>query len=233
MHAFKLMNQANNATIKETVQLKLLESMAMYIGEKPILLPCSSTTALCRSRTGHSPHLQSVPSSAGCDFSKAFLSVQVSIITSTIQCNQNSRVMDHVQMGGGHPDPGRANLRSNFLCVVFFGTMMILRGSLLTQGVTSSSRAWSPWVSSETLMILNLRGSAVFTLWSNLELGQRKNEYYWLRIISNWCLNWAGNLKFHRILISSVQILEKDGRLPFQWLWQMFWRGSQPCSTPN
>ena len=53
---------------------------------------------------------------------------------------------------------------------------MILRGSLLTQGVTSSSRAWTPWVSSETLMILNLRGSAVFTLWSNLELGQRKNE---------------------------------------------------------
>ena len=101
MHAFKLMNQANNATIKETVQLKLLESMVMYIGEKPILLPCSSTTALCRSRTGHSPHLQSVPSSAGCDFSKAFLSVQVSIITSTIQCNQNSRVMDHVQMGWG------------------------------------------------------------------------------------------------------------------------------------
>ena len=54
--------------------------------------------------------------------------------------------------------------------------MMILRGSLLTQGVTSSSRAWTPWVSSETLMILNLRGSAVFALWSNLELGQRKNE---------------------------------------------------------
>ena len=75
-----------------------------------------------------------------------------------------------------HPDPGRANLRSNFFCEVFFGTMMILRGSLLTQGVTSSSRAWTPWVSSETLMILNLRGSAVFTLWSNLELGQRKNE---------------------------------------------------------
>jgi len=88
--------------------------------------------------------------------------------------------------------------------------MMILRGSLLTQGVTSSSRAWSPWVSSETLMILNLRGSAVFTFWSNLELGQRKNEYYWLRIISNWCLNWAGNLKFHPILISWVQILEKS-----------------------
>ena len=43
-----------------------------------------------------------------------------------------------------HPDPGRANLRSNFFCEVFFGTMMILRGSLLTQGVTSSSRAWSP-----------------------------------------------------------------------------------------
>ena len=40
-----------------------------------------------------------------------------------------------------HPDPGRANLRSNFFCEVFFGTMMILRGSLLTQGVTSSSRA--------------------------------------------------------------------------------------------
>ena len=28
-----------------------------------------------------------------------------------------------------HPDPGRANLRSNFFCEVFFGTMMILRGS--------------------------------------------------------------------------------------------------------
>ena len=110
----------------------------------------------------------------------------------------------------GHPDPGRANLRSNFLCVVFFGTMMILRGSLLTQGVTSSSRAWSPWVSSETLMILNLRGSAVFTFWSNHKLGQRKIEYYWLRIISNWCLKWAGNLKFHPILISWVQILEKS-----------------------
>ena len=77
-----------------------------------------------------------------------------------------------------HPDPGRANLRSNFFCEVFYDTMMILRGSLLTQGVTSSSRAWSPWVSSETLMILNLRGSAVFTFWSNLELGERKNEYY-------------------------------------------------------
>ena len=48
------------------------------------------------------------------------------------------------RMDAEHPDPGRANLRSNFLCVVFFGTMMILRGSLLTQGVTSSSRAWSP-----------------------------------------------------------------------------------------
>ena len=132
-----------------------------------------------------------------------------------------------------HPNPGCANLRSNFFCEVFFGTMMILRGSLLTQGVTSSSRAWSPWVSSETLMILNLRGSAVFTFWNNLELGQRKNEYYWLRIISNWCLNWAGNLKFHPILISWVQILENDGRLPLQRVWQMFWRGSQPCSTPN
>ena len=43
-----------------------------------------------------------------------------------------------------HPDPGRANLMSNFFCEVFFGTMMILRGSLLTQGVTSSSRAWTP-----------------------------------------------------------------------------------------
>ena len=30
-------------------------------------------------------------------------------------------------------------------CDVFFGTMMILRGSLLTQGVTSRSRAWTPY----------------------------------------------------------------------------------------
>ena len=120
-----------------------------------------------------------------------------------------------------------------FFCVVFFGTMMILRGSLLTQGVTSSSRAWSPWVSSETLMILNLRGSAVFTFWSNHKLGQRKIEYYWLRIISNRCLKWAGNLKFHPILISWVRLLEQDGRLPLQRVWQKFWRGSQLCSTPN
>ena len=69
-------------------------------------------------------------------------------------------------------------LKEIFFVRCFFGTMMILRGSLLTQGVTSSSRAWSPWVSSETLMILNLRGSAVFTFWSNLELGQRKNGLF-------------------------------------------------------
>ena len=119
MHAFKLMNQANNATIKETVQLKLLESMAMYIGEKPILLPCSSTTALCRSRTGHSPHLQSFVCWM---WLLAFLSVQVSIITSTIQCNQNSRVMDHVQMGGGHTNQGK----------------------ILCQGSNVISRIWIP-----------------------------------------------------------------------------------------
>ena len=43
-----------------------------------------------------------------------------------------------------HPDPGRANLRSIFFSAVFFGTMMFLRGSLLPQGLTSSSQAWSP-----------------------------------------------------------------------------------------
>ena len=108
MHAFKLMNQANNATIKETVQLKLLESMAMYIGEKPILLPCSSTTALCRSRTGHSPHLQSVPSSAGCDFSKAFLSVQVSIIHN-VNYSVQSKLKGHgpCSNGGGAHKSGQ------------------------------------------------------------------------------------------------------------------------------
>ena len=44
-----------------------------------------------------------------------------------------------------------------------------LRG--LPQGLTSSSRAWRPWGFRATMMILDLRASAVFTFWTALNQG--------------------------------------------------------------
>ena len=110
---------------------------------------------------------------------------------------------------------------------------MFLRGSLLPQGVTSSSQAWSPWGSSKTQMILNLRGSAIFAFCCKLQLEQSRHQYYWLCIISNWRIKWKWILKIHFILISWLKISKKDGWLPLQRVWKMFWRGNQPCCTPN
>ena len=127
-----------------------------------------------------------------------------------------------------HPDPGCTNLRSIIFSAVFFGSMMFLRGSLLPQGVTSSSQAWSPWGSSKTQMILNLRGSAIFAFCCKLQLDQSRHQYYWLCIISNWRIKWKWILKIHLILISWLKISKKDGWLPLQRVWKMFWRGNQP-----
>ena len=89
------------------------------------------------------------------------------------------------------------------------------QGLTFNSGVTSSSRAWSPELAVRPWWYWTSGGQQFLLFEATLNLVKERMNY-WLRIISNWCLNWAGNLKFHRILISWVQILEKDGRLPLQ-----------------